>query len=225
MTDQGSTPPGWYHAPGDPEGTQRYWDGSQWTGEPQPVASAPPPAGGAAPPPAPGAAYPGAAGANPEYDPQLGVTLASPGLRLVARFIDGSLMGIVSFIVGLAFGLGSIGLSGDYSFGAVVLVSIISAAIYFGYEYLMLNSSAATLGKMVFGFKIIREDGQPLDSNSTMMRAGVWGVFSLLGNVLPIIGSLLALFFVVVCVVFLFSKPRHQDIPDLVAKTAVITTK
>ncbi|MFA9564084.1 MAG: RDD family protein [Acidimicrobiales bacterium] len=224
MSEQGSTPPGWYHAPGDPEGTQRYWDGSQWTGEPQPVASAPP-AGGVAPPPAPGAAYPGAAGSNPEYDPQLGVTLANPGMRIVARFIDGLIMGVVSFIIGLAFGLGSIGLGGDYSFGAVVIVSLISAAIYFGYEYLMLNSSGATLGKMAFGFKVIREDGQALDSNSTMMRAGVWGVFSLLGNVLPIIGSLLSLAFVVVCIVFLFSKPRHQDVPDLVAKTVVITTR
>ena len=45
--------PGWYNAAGDPAGTQRYWDGSQWLGdavyEPtgiQPVASVPPPAPG-----------------------------------------------------------------------------------------------------------------------------------------------------------------------------------
>ena len=31
MTNQGSTPAGWYPAPGDPPGTHRYWDGSQWT--------------------------------------------------------------------------------------------------------------------------------------------------------------------------------------------------
>lgn len=222
MTDQGATPAGWYHAPGDPEGTQRYWDGSQWTGEPQPVASAPPP-GGAAPPPATGAGYPGAA--NPEYDAQLGVTLANPGMRIVARFIDGLLMGLASFLIGLAFGLGSIGLGGDYSFGAVLIVSVLSAAVYFAYEYFMLNSSGATLGKMAFGFKIIREDGQPLDSNSVMMRAGVWGVVTLIANGVPFLGSLLSLVFIVTCVVFLFSRPRHQDIPDLVAKTVVITTR
>jgi len=43
MTSQTSTndtpnmPAGWYHAEGDPAGTQRYWDGSGWQGEPQTV--------------------------------------------------------------------------------------------------------------------------------------------------------------------------------------------
>ncbi len=33
----GYRPAGWYYAQGDPPGTQRYWDGSSWQGEPQPV--------------------------------------------------------------------------------------------------------------------------------------------------------------------------------------------
>jgi uncharacterized RDD family membrane protein YckC len=41
MTNTGGTPAGWYYAPGDPEGTQRYWDGAQWIGEPQAVPQAP----------------------------------------------------------------------------------------------------------------------------------------------------------------------------------------
>lgn len=51
MTNTGGTPAGWYQAPGDPEGTQRYWDGAQWIGEPQPVQPQPP---AAAPAPDPG---------------------------------------------------------------------------------------------------------------------------------------------------------------------------
>ncbi len=35
--DGGYRPAGWYHAQGDPAGTQRYWDGAAWQGEPQPV--------------------------------------------------------------------------------------------------------------------------------------------------------------------------------------------
>lgn len=36
--------PGWYYAEGDPAGTSRYWDGMQWTTEPQwDPATAPPP--------------------------------------------------------------------------------------------------------------------------------------------------------------------------------------
>ena len=52
MTNTGGTPAGWYHAPGDPDGTQRYWDGAQWLGEPQAVQQTPqPPAGASTPPP------------------------------------------------------------------------------------------------------------------------------------------------------------------------------
>ena len=32
-----TTPPGWYHAQGDPEGTIRYWDGAEWSPAPTPA--------------------------------------------------------------------------------------------------------------------------------------------------------------------------------------------
>ena len=49
MSD-GTAAPGWYHAEGDPPGTERYWDGSAWTDGPRPVASSfPPPTTPAAP--------------------------------------------------------------------------------------------------------------------------------------------------------------------------------
>lgn len=34
-----SAAPGWYHAQGDPPGTERYWDGTAWTEGPRPVAA------------------------------------------------------------------------------------------------------------------------------------------------------------------------------------------
>ena len=37
MTEPTQPAPGWYHAQGDPMGTQRYWNGTQWTGDPRPV--------------------------------------------------------------------------------------------------------------------------------------------------------------------------------------------
>lgn len=47
-----SATPGWYHAQGDPPGTERFWDGSAWTEGPRPVGGVPsaPPAAPAAPP-------------------------------------------------------------------------------------------------------------------------------------------------------------------------------
>lgn len=83
MSDQ-TTPPGWYPAPGDPPGTQRYWDGSQWTGSPVPVDPS-------APPPSP-AGYGGPGGLN----------LASPWMRILARVIDGILVGLVFSAVAIS---------------------------------------------------------------------------------------------------------------------------
>jgi len=84
MSDSNAqTPPGWYYAAGDPPGTQRYWDGSQWQGGPQPVA-----AGG-----------PGGMAAG-------GMTLANPGSRLLARIVDVLVLLIPLIIVGAALGQG-----------------------------------------------------------------------------------------------------------------------
>lgn len=45
LGNYGSSSAGWYHAEGDPSGTQRYWNGDAWVGEPQvfaPVSPEPP---------------------------------------------------------------------------------------------------------------------------------------------------------------------------------------
>ena len=63
--------PGWYYADGDPVGTQRYWDGEMWVGqpvyEPAPApAAATPPVNYAPPGPyGPAAGYPGRGGYPP----------------------------------------------------------------------------------------------------------------------------------------------------------------
>ena len=62
-------PPGWYHAEGDPPGSQRYWNGTTWVGEPRDMGAAPTAAGH-------------------QYG---GATLAEPGTRIIARIIDGDL--------------------------------------------------------------------------------------------------------------------------------------
>lgn len=95
MTDSGgSQPPGWYHADGDPAGTQRYWDGAQWVGGPQ-------------------AAQEAAAVDSPSYGQALqggSATSGNPaqyGSRVIAVIIDGLIgfgiaigVGIVAFILG-----------------------------------------------------------------------------------------------------------------------------
>ena len=80
MSDQ--TPPGWYHAEGDPPGTQRYWDGSVWVGGPQPAGQ--PAAGGPGRPPWAGAGTPtGYYGAQPLEESKAGTAL---GLAIFGFF-------------------------------------------------------------------------------------------------------------------------------------------
>lgn len=55
--------PGWYPAQGDPPGTQRYWDGTQWVGEPHPVGAAQPQAAYEPPP------FSGQEGPNADWAP------------------------------------------------------------------------------------------------------------------------------------------------------------
>ncbi len=80
------TPPGWYYAAGDPPGTQRYWDGAQWQGGPQPVAGSGPGGGGSG-----------------------GAQLGGPGQRILARIVDFLVLVIPIGIVLGIFGQGYFG--------------------------------------------------------------------------------------------------------------------
>ena len=76
--------PGWYSAEGDPPGTTRYWDGSQWVGEP--VAS------------------PAASPATPQG------FASAPGVAAATGTTDGKLIaaGVLSIISGAVVAIGSI---------------------------------------------------------------------------------------------------------------------
>lgn len=67
---------GWYRAEGDPPGTQRYWDGTRWVGDPVYEPSSVPP------PPPPGGGY-GAPGAYAYGGPVVASTFPT-GLKVTA---------------------------------------------------------------------------------------------------------------------------------------------
>lgn len=113
MTDSG-VPPGWYHAEGDPPNTERYWDGSAWQGEPQPVAAAPPsphPPPAPAPPPPAGSPPPPAAAVPPPGGPGPALTGTAPWeanpapkkKRSVWKLVLGLVIGFTLLIGGCTF--------------------------------------------------------------------------------------------------------------------------
>ncbi len=196
MTDQPpSQPAGWYYAEGDPPGTQRYWDGTQWQGGPQAV----PAAGGAA-------TYGAAA-----------LEYASPWSRLLARIIDFVILLIPLIIVAAIVGGGLFGVSG--SFGEQVLSGIVTTAIFVGYEYYFLAKDGATPGKKAASVKVVLEDGSELGSDGAMRRLILTAL-----QIIPVLGSLIGLVVGLATVVMIFIDDRRQVPADKIAKSVVIKT-
>lgn len=166
MSEPTTQPAGWYHAQGDPPGTQRYWDGSQWQGGPQPV---------------PGAAAPGAFGAFPGATSPLTVQGHAPaeyGQRVVAYLIDMAVM-LGIFIAGFVLAA----ILGAVADALGVLVSLATFAGYIGYfvwNFIILQGrTGQTLGKKQQGIKLVADaTAQPVGGGMVFVRYLVAGIMS-----------------------------------------------
>jgi uncharacterized RDD family membrane protein YckC len=211
----GAQPPGWYQAQGDPPGTQRWWDGNQWVGGPQPSAvqtglpqqPAPwAPQGSPSPGGMPYGMQPGAAYGEPGYLPELGKVLGSPWRRIGARLLDTLIVGVPSLIIVLLLGADGVQSAG-YGFARLAIGAL--------YEIGFVSVKGGTPGKLILGLRVCTQDtGQtPPSTQVAVMR---W-----LPNVADLI-PLLSFVVGVVSLVFLFSDDRHRTINDRIAKTYVV---
>ena len=201
-------PPGWYYAQGDPPGTHRWWDGTQWVGGPQPV---------------PGAPQAGVVAG--------GAALAEPLNRIGARLVDFILWIVVSLIINLIF-LGGAALGTGSRNGSSYIVYVFSQIVVLGltagYEIFLVGTRGATLGKMALGIKVTREDGSPPDFQVAALRIAPYVVLGFLGAIIPLVGVIFGLIefvVLVVSLVFLFTDPKRQTVWDKVAKTLVVNAK
>lgn len=105
----------------------------------------------------------------------------------------------------------------DHFFGfavtTVIAPAILYALLFFAYFAGMTKAFSQTLGKMVFGLKVVAADGSPLTWRTLFFREGV-GRF-IQQAPLPLRFPLLA-YIVVAC------TPKKQGIHDLFAETYVI---
>jgi uncharacterized RDD family membrane protein YckC len=157
------------------------------------------------------------------------VKLAGFGKRFLAYIIDGILLSVVLSIVLIPFGglLGIMGMKaaesgGDMtdeaavataamagiSFGGIILVALVVPIVY---DALMTASEKqGTLGKMAMKIKVVKENGERLNTTDAFVRA-------LLKS---IIGGACA-FLWLVC---LFNK-QEQNLHDMAAKTLVVSAE
>lgn len=196
----GQQHPGWYHAHGDPSGTQRFWDGTGWVGAPQP---------------GPGSAD-GAA-----------VNIALPIPRIAARVIDWILW--LAIRAGAAAFIGYVaGSESADTWLDRALIPVLGVVLISIYEILLVARTGATVGKMAMGLRVVNGDGSAVDLSTAMFRvlplliAGLTEAF-LFGRTwwLTILGLVAFVALISYSFVMLFVDPSRRTPWDRLAGTLV----
>jgi uncharacterized RDD family membrane protein YckC len=190
-----NAPPGWYQAETDPPGTERYWDGNQWSADTR-AAIAPPPM---------------AAALGDRATPH-GREIASAGSRIGARLLDSVIVAVLSAPIVVS--------NASFDGGQIVydnaLVPWVAAAIGALYEILFTALRSATPGKMLLGIEIVRKDDgkTPLGWATAALR---WSP-NLLGYLYSGLGTLVFL----ASLVLVFADRMRRTVFDFVGQTYVV---
>lgn len=239
-----SIPAGWYPDPAEPE-TQKFWDGEQWTDPPGTrthVADTPPTisqvipnvgaTGAQAPPDAERSAHGGNTPENGEM-----YRLASHGSRFAARMIDIGVLFVLNLLVNgwlliqlideIAPEIARVGrASADGGFevaefsdraGRLMLViTVISVALWLAYEVPSLLQRGQTLGKRVLGIRVIGLGTSTLRLSTALRRWAVMG----LPTLFPLACAVIWL--IVDSAWCLKDRPARQCLHDKAASTVVV---
>ena len=138
-------PPGWYHAQGDPPGTQRYWDGLQWQGPPQGTSGSHTGTG------------PGPSGLQP----------TTYGRRAGAYLIDGALYVVGFFVLGVALQLTAAD-GADWPVSASLVATLVAALWNNGFRQ---GQQGQSLGKQAVGIGLVsNRTGRPPGGATGVLR-------------------------------------------------------
>ncbi|WP_030666945.1 RDD family protein [Streptomyces cellulosae] len=192
--------------PQPPPGGDPYGSGGPQGGDP--YGSGGPRGGG---PYGSGGHYPG--------DPLAGMPpLAPSGKRTLARIIDMIMVGIVVWLLTLAFNVHEYSIDdNNIEFGKSFGQSLIAAVLYIAYDTVMISRTGQTLGKKWLGMRVAGlDDGATPSVQTTLIRSAVlWIPFA----------------FCCACVWTAisggwsyFDKPYKQGLHDKAAKTVVVST-
>lgn len=192
----GNIAPGYYQAEGDPPGMVRYWDGSQWVGDPMPQ-----------PPAAPG--VPG----TPHDDG--GATL---GTRIGAVLIDGVIGVILAIVLALPFLEDTSDSTGDdFSFEVTGPGIFIGWVVMYAVLVFMVGATGSSPGKRMLGMRIQNLDGTQPSYGTAALRAAPWLV-----TVIPLLGIVAWLGLAIAGSVMISQDPQNRSIFDRIAGTRVI---
>jgi uncharacterized RDD family membrane protein YckC len=148
--------------------------------------------------------------------------LANRGKRLVARIIDGLLIGIpVSLIMWLL--IGAYDPANVNYVGRNAAVGGVTMLVYLVYEGLMLTRSGQTVGKKLMNIRVAMLDNGAVPAGSPgWIRAGIYTFSAAASLFLGCFGSLIWLADVLWCT---WDQPYHQCLHDKAVRTVVVETR
>ncbi|MGO4422025.1 RDD family protein [Streptomyces sp. MCAF7] len=156
----------------------------------------------------------------PQHHPPVGMPPpATPGQRFVARLVDTLILGFI-WTVALA-STGALKYAydnpGEQDMAKVTLSLVITMAVYFVYEGVMLARSGQTLGKKALRIRVAMLSDGDMPRRQGWLRAVV---YVLPGMLIPLlVGTLFWLLNVLWCT---WDQPLRQCLHDKAAKTVVV---
>ncbi|MEM7325220.1 MAG: RDD family protein [Actinomycetota bacterium] len=197
MTDaRDRQPAGWYYAQGDPPGTQRYWDGSMWQGDAQPV-----PGGG-----------------SRDLFGHGGAVPAQPVRRIAARVIDIAVWVMIATAVAIPTGVALAFSEQDDLI--VTLGSLLIAVLLIVYELVMVTTRGGTIGKRLLGLSVVTPSGGVVDTPTAVRRVAPLLIYLLIARV-PVLGPILLFLLPLIGLVMVFVGRARQTPWDKLAGTVV----
>ncbi|MEI7743616.1 MAG: RDD family protein [Chloroflexota bacterium] len=195
---------------------------------PAPPPVAPPPAGGnwQSPPPAagPGGFNPNIQQVAAEPGPAPGIVYADLVNRIIALVIDGFILFVIQFALGIVFAAIQLGIG--FSLILTIVSGLIWAAISAVYYIYGWTKMRASFGQKFLKLETVSAaDGSTLTQEQAIRRwAFLFGPFAL-GAIIPIIGALVSLVAIVYALYLLYTtsqSPKRQGFHDVQAGTVVV---
>jgi uncharacterized RDD family membrane protein YckC len=125
------------------------------------------------------------------------------GKRAVAIIIDMIVLCIVGWVIGM--GMGGAASTGFNLAGAPALIWFLIALAYY---VVMEVQMGGTLGKLALGLKVVKEGGEKVDWQASVIR-----------NILRIVDGF---FFYLVGAIIVWTSKKKQRLGDIVAHTLVV---
>ncbi len=141
--------------------------------------------------------------------------------RLVAAIIDGLIFAVVSWVLTMIL----VGMGGGVG---IVLATLITTALMIAYKVIFESSEGgATPGKMVFGLRVVDNNGKRVSQQQALMRTWPWwfNLIVVLGIISwTLVGTLQLIFSIAIILIFcsFFIDPKGRCLHDQTADCNVI---